>query len=73
MSSLDQGWEIDCDSVGCPCGLEHEEEGAWGTIEGYEEQNELGLYIVDTKTKDYKVIPDKIGLDQIPRQWIETQ
>ena len=31
QQSLDQGWEIDCDSVGCPCGLEHEVEGDWGT------------------------------------------
>jgi hypothetical protein len=27
QQSLDHGWEIDCDSVGCPCGLEHEVEG----------------------------------------------
>jgi len=42
-------------------------------IEGYEQQNELGLYVLDTKTKELKVIPDEIGNDYIPIQWIESQ
>lgn len=41
-------------------------------IEGYEKENELGLYVLDIKTKEVKVIRSE-SRDLIPIQWIENQ